>query len=107
MKLIRLIGAALTLTSLLAVQPAFAARPLAKRQQHQRQRIRQGVRNGTLTKKEANHLWAQQRVMAAQTRQARASGGRLTKGERRHLLHEYNQSNHSIYRTAHNSRKRW
>jgi len=107
MKLIRLIGAALTLTSMLAVQPAFAARPLAKRQKHQRERIREGVRSGTLTKKEANSLRAQQRAMAAQTRQARASGGRLTKGERRHLLHEYNQSSHGIYHTAHNSRKRW
>ena len=77
------------------------------RLQHQQQRqIRQGMRNGDLTRPEAQRLYAEQRAIAAQERAYRADGV-LTGDERRDLYAELRDANRHIYNQSHDDDRRF
>ena len=76
-----------------------------KRQHNQRERIQQGVESGALTRSEANALRAEQRAIRAQEREFR-SDGVLTRGERRELHRDLNESSRDIRREKHDNATR-
>ncbi len=78
------------------------------RLQHRQQvQIRQGVRNGSLTRHETRRLVGEQRRIAALERRYRADGV-LTRAERRNLRGELQHANRHIYNQTHdNDRRYW
>jgi len=97
----------LALTAALAVAGALpaAAQTLDQRQQHQEQRIDQGVRSGALTPHEARRLEVRRHRIAVQEHRMRErQGGRLTVAQRHRLNHELNHSSREIARLKHNDR---
>lgn len=76
-----------------------------QRQTNQQQRIEQGVESGSLTRREANRLEAQQnRIERAETRME--ADGVVTSSERRRLLARENTASRNIYRKKQNLRRR-
>jgi hypothetical protein len=76
-----------------------------RREHRQQKRIRHGVSNGSLTKREAARLEAQQ----AQTRHLEAkakSDGTVTRRERAHLQSRENKTSRHIYRQKHDAQTR-
>jgi hypothetical protein len=71
-----------------------------RRERHQQQRIREGIRGDELTRREAARLEAEQARIRAYERYAR-SDGRLTLRERRRLDRQLDQSSRHIYRQKH------
>src|SRR5208337_344752 len=73
------------------------------REQHQQQRIQQGIQSGELTKGEANHLEAQQgRIQGTEDRMK--ANGNLNGRERAKLTRMQNRASRNIYRKKHNDR---
>ena len=76
-----------------------------RRQAHQHERIRQGVRSGELTPRQARFLrrgQAQIRRMEARFK----ADGRITRAERRQLLRMQERQNARIYRMKHDGARR-
>jgi hypothetical protein len=69
-----------------------------RRQDYQRDRIRNGIRSGELTRREAGRLIHQQRRIESYERRSRLDDGRLDRHERRNLDRMLDRSNRSIYR---------
>jgi hypothetical protein len=100
---ISLMTAALALTvsgSVLAGTPRYDAR-----QQHQRERIVNGVQNGELTWRETRRLSAGQVHLNRVEKRAK-SDGVVTRRERAHLHHEANQQSRRIQRQKHDGQDR-
>ena len=76
-----------------------------KRQHRQHARIADGVQSGELTRSEAKALRTEQRAIRAEEREFK-SDGVLTKGERRELHRDLNESSRDIYREKHDGDKR-
>ena len=76
------------------------------RQQHQQQRIKQGMKSGELTRHEARELRDEQRDIK-QLEQAYKSDGKLTNAERKDLQHELNQQSRDIYQQKHDAQERF
>jgi hypothetical protein len=77
-----------------------------QRLENQHDRIQAGKQDDQLTKSEATHLRADDAAIRAQERVYRqANGGKLTKGERKQLNKELNQTSRQIHRDRHNNRK--
>jgi hypothetical protein len=74
------------------------AQGINQRQDNQRARIRQGVRSGELTRREAGRLQAQQARIRVNERYARRSGGEFTARERARIQRQQNRSSNQIYR---------
>lgn len=74
-----------------------------KREQIQKQRVKQGVKTGELTKKEARRLGAEQRKIKRDESKAK-SDGTVTPAERKKLTREQNRANRDIARKKHNPR---
>jgi len=98
-----LLIAALAFTSIAEAQTRTPV--INQRQRNQERRIRQGVRNGELTKNEARHLRADERDIRQDKRMAKADG-HISRAERRHLRRDENRANRAIYRAKHNRRVR-
>jgi hypothetical protein len=75
------------------------------RQSHQQARIRQGVRSGELTRREAWRVRETQRDVR-QLERAYKSDGTLTRAERVDLHREQNQASRQIYRQKHDAQDR-
>ena len=75
------------------------------RQQHQQQRIGQGIRSGELTARETLRLERNAREIRQDERAAK-SDGVVTARERAGLQRELNQESHLIYRAKHNEKDR-
>ncbi len=75
------------------------------RQERQQVRIRQGVRSGELTRREAHRARESQRDIR-QLERAYRSDGTLTRAERVDLHHEQNQASRQIYRQKHDAQDR-
>lgn len=75
------------------------------RQQHQQQRVRQGVRSGELTRRETRNVAEEQRDIR-QLERAYKSDGELTRAERADLHHEQNQASRDIYQQKHDAQER-
>ena len=80
------------------VQPAEAGRNINKRQKQQNQRIRRGVRSGTLNKREARRLRKQQKAFNRREAKMRASGGKLTAKERAKLNRSQDKMSKNIFK---------
>ena len=74
-----------------------------KRQMNQRARIRQGVKSGELTKKEAKNLRQEQKTIKAEKKIAKADG-KVTPAERAEIRKDQNKASKDIYRKKHNMR---
>ena len=73
-----------------------------KRQRHQHSRIAEGVKSGALTHSEAKSLRAEQRAIRAEEAEFK-SDGVLTRGERRELHRDLNESSRDIRREKHDN----
>jgi hypothetical protein len=76
-----------------------------RREHRQQRRIRQGVKSGSLTKREAGRLQAQQARTRRIERRAKADGT-VTRRERARLQHRENRTSRRIYRQKHDGQKR-
>ncbi len=84
----------------------FAATPvLDERQQNQKQRIKQGIKSGELTKKETRRLVNGQKQLNKMERKAK-SDGIVTKKERVRLQHKANKESAKIAHNKHDKQKR-
>lgn len=106
----RHIVAALGLTLLLpaaaAAAPARHPRNVNAREERQAARIRHGVRDGEITRGEADRLRADEAAVRAEERVYRRSADGLTPQERRDLEGDLNRTNREIRRATHNDRQR-
>lgn len=75
-----------------------------ERQQRQRQRIRQGIKNGSLAHGEAKRL-RQQQARIADLEYGFRADGRFTKKERATVQARLDVANERIYRLKHNDRR--
>jgi hypothetical protein len=98
-----------TLFAVLAVAltaPVFAGTlHYDARQQHQRERIVNGVQSGELTMRETRRLAAGQVHLNRVERRAKADGV-VTSRERAHMQHEANQQSRRIHRQKHDAQDR-
>ena len=88
--------------------PVFAGTddPGVNRRQHrQKDRIKQGVRSGELTKEEAKGLRGEKKAIREKEK-AFKSDGQLTKDERKELHQELNESSKHIADEKHDAEKR-
>lgn len=82
----------------------FAAGPVSQRQAHQQLRIKQGVRNGSITKPELKQLKKEQRHIVKIKRQAQRDH-RITRHESRRINRLQNRASDNIYHYKHNKAK--
>jgi hypothetical protein len=104
--LLKLSATLVLCASLFAVAPvralgATAPQNIDRREQRQQRRIREGVRNGELTRRETRHLERRETRLNRAEWRARRSGGTLTSQERRRLNRQLNRSSRAIYRQKH------
>src|SRR5689334_12374968 len=76
-------------------------RSINARQHEQQQRIREGIRSGELTRREARRLEAQEARVRVDEAYARRSGGQFTPRERARIQRELNHTSRDIYRQKH------
>jgi hypothetical protein len=77
-----------------------------RREYYQRDRIRDGIRSGELTRGEAYRLTNQQRRIESYERRSRLDDGRLDWRERRRLDQMLDRSRRDIYREKHDRQDR-
>jgi hypothetical protein len=77
------------------------------RESGQRARIREGVRNGSLTRREAGRLYNEQRRIESYERRSIRDDGRLDYQERRRLDRMLDRSNRDIYRQKTDDQNRY
>jgi hypothetical protein len=75
---------------------------IQNRLHRQEGRIHQGIRNGSISPKEAINLKRQQASIRAERARDVRSGGKFTRAEKRHLNQRLNQTSRNIYRAKHN-----
>lgn len=76
-----------------------------KRQQRQSNRVKQGIKSGEVTGKEAVGLALEQKAIQRQEARAKADGNVTTK-ERAKIHRSQNQASKDIYKAKHNKRDR-
>jgi hypothetical protein len=94
-----LVGA--LLLPMAAQAQSVSPRSINVRERNQQRRIRQGVRNGELTRREARHLERREMKLNRAEWRARRSGGELTGQERWRLNRRLNRDSRAIYRQKH------
>jgi len=99
MKKIAILSVVLILGLLMSTH---AQTPVVKeRQKVQHQRIKQGIKNHTLTKAETLQLVRQHKDIRQTKRRAKADGV-VSKHEKSVIQHKQNKANRNIYRKKHN-----
>ena len=88
-----------------ALAQSNATPSVTKRQIRQQERVKQGVRSGELTRKEARRLEIQQVKIQHDKLEAK-SDSVVTPAERKHIQREENRASRNIYRKKHNAAKR-
>lgn len=84
---------------------AFAENEVNERQQHQQERIANGVGNGSMTAHETAHVERQEAAVHHEIRTDRAvNGGKLTPQEHAKVNRQQNHMSREIYRDKHNGR---
>jgi len=72
------------------------------RLENQQDRIKQGLKNGTLTNQEAHQLYRKdQRIATQERKDMAANGGHLTKQEQKQMNKELNHNSKKIYKEKH------
>src|SRR4051812_36856681 len=85
---------------------AQTATPSVDRREHRQQRrIHRGVRNGSLTRREAARLEHAEAKTEAQEAAAKADG-KVTRRERAHLERRENRTSRRVYRQKHDAQRR-
>jgi hypothetical protein len=79
---------------------------IRERQHMQRSNIREGVREGDLTRREANRLREQQRDIERSRQQARTDDGYIDRQERRKIKKKQRRLGNDIYRERHDGATR-
>jgi hypothetical protein len=105
MKSLKVIALAMTLLIAGSAVAQTNTPVVDQRQQNQKERIREGVKSGELTKKEAAKLRAEQRAIRAEKRMAKADG-KVTAAERAKLRRDQNRASADIYKQKHDAQKR-
>jgi len=100
-----LAGIGLAFSMAMAGSVSAGTSRLDQREQHQRERIHNGVASGELTRPEARRLRAGQVHLVRAENRAK-SDGVVTSRERAHLQHEANQQSRRIYRQKHDAQDR-
>ncbi len=75
------------------------------RQKNQKERIKDGVKSGELTRRETKRLVAEQKKIKRDEIKAK-SDDTVTPQERKHLLHEQNRASKDISKQKHDQQKR-
>ncbi len=88
-----------------SVQAGDSAPVIDKRMENQKNRIKDGVKSGSLTKKEARNLARRQKRIHKMEKDA-AADGEITDEERRRLRRAQKRQSANIYRKKHNRRQR-
>jgi hypothetical protein len=101
--------AATTLGCLLAAPALVQAEPAHRRgvnarESRQTARIRDGVRDGDINRRELNRIRGDEAAIRAEERVYRRSGDGLSPAERRDLERDLNRTSREIYRAKHNNR---
>jgi hypothetical protein len=91
----------------LALASTAMAQPLAYRQEMQRDRIRHGLRSGSLTPLEARTLARRQAALGREIRRDRMDGGGLTQYERFKLDRKQDALSRQIRRESRDAQYRW
>jgi hypothetical protein len=94
-------------SAMLSVAVVFAplsvrAGEIQNRLHRQEGRIHQGIRNGSISPKEAINLKRQQASIRAERARDVRSGGKFTQAEKRHINHRLDRASRNIYRAKHN-----
>lgn len=101
-----LIGAASASFAQTPPPAAAASTPgVDQREQRQNARIRQGVESGTLTRREARRLQAEQNAIDRAEAKAK-SDGKVTRAERARLHHMQDHASRDIARQKHDRQRR-
>ena len=79
---------------------------IGRRQMNQHYRIEQGMRSGELTRRETHNLRMGERRIQQDKMMARVDG-RMSFGERRHIMREQDRMSRNIFRDKHNDRVRF
>ena len=85
--------------------PVLAQGPVDTRQENQKARIKQGVKSGELTKKEARQLVNEQKKVRAAERKAKADGD-VTRKEARKLDRKQDKASQKILRQKQDKQNR-
>lgn len=99
------------LISLLVAAPGLlfaveAKHPIQNREEHQQNRIANGVKSGELTPAETARLEKREAALKKQIATDRsANGGKLTPAERAQIEKELNEISHQIHRQKHDDQK--
>jgi hypothetical protein len=101
------LGIALSAPGAFAGQPPARHRPgsVNHREHRQNRRIKNGVKNDEITKREADRLKGDEAAVRAEEKVYRKSGDGLNKAERKDLEKDLNKTSREIYRAKHNQRK--
>lgn len=91
---------------LVAFAATSANAQVRKHAHNQRERIKQGVKSGELTKKEAKNLTQDQKEIHKDIKDAKTDDGKIDKQERKEIRKEQKQESRKIYRKKHNARDR-
>ncbi len=89
----------------LSLAGPVSAGVIRQREQRQQERIREGVRSGSLTPGETRRLERRQ-FRIERERRAALRDGRMGPAERRHIRHMQDRESRDIYRLRHNPRVR-
>jgi len=101
--------AALVVLATASSQPAEARRwqqGVNARECNQRNRIANGIQNGSLTRREAKRIRGQEAVLRKQEAYYRATGNGLSGKERNRLEREQNHLSREIYNQKHDGQTR-
>ena len=82
--------------------PAFAEGPLKQREDNQKARIKEGVQNGTVTKREAARLHNEQKNIRQDVKAAHADG-KVTTKEAVKITREQDKASRDIYKQKHDA----
>ena len=93
---------ALAAPAVSSAAPAHHPRGVNAREHRQAVRIRHGVKDGDITRREADKLRADEAAVRAEERVYRQSGDGLTRREYRDLERDLNRTNREIARATHN-----
>ena len=102
-----LIASAIFASSFFAIDANAQAgpAPVRARQANQQGRIREGVRDGELTRREAARLEGEQ-IRIQQEKKAAKADGVVTPAERAVIRHDQNKASRDIHRAKNNARVR-
>jgi hypothetical protein len=89
----------------LSVNSADAQTTIRGKAKNERQRIKQGVKSGELTKAETVNLVKDQKEIRQEVKEAKADGT-VTRDERKDIKQDQRQASRKIYRKKHNNRDR-